>query len=594
MTTRVQASAHRGLLCAGLIALTLGPTQAYGTERIEIRIQGVERPVEDNIRAFLTLGRYTEREDLTDDQVRRLSFRAVDEAADAMRPFGYYEPSIRSRTTRDDGNWIVRLKIDPGRPIIMNIVDVELRGAGASDPALTQVADQTPLKPGSRLDHSSYERLKRDLLRAARDIGYLDAKITERSLLVNPADFSADARITLETGGQYRFGQLEVDQNVINAELLQGFIRFAEGESYSARAIRNTQFALEDSNYFSNVSVSSGDRDPDTLTVPMKIMGEPIKRSRFTVSGGYATDTGIRGRFVWHNRRVNRRGHRWLVETTLSEIKQNAIARYIIPIGDPSLEKLEFSGGYVNEKLGDLDSERFELVGSITQVRKKWQRVLFLRVNDEVTTNPDGTESDVLLLIPGISFASLPPHFLTGWVREAAYFVELSGSPQTLGSDESYLRFYGNAERVWPLGGPWHLRVRGELGTTWVNDFSELPASQRFFTGGDRTVRGFGLNELSPPPEDPNDVKELGKSVGGEHLLVGSLELERDIRESWRATIFFDTGNAFNNWGDPLEYSVGIGVRWRLPMMMIGVDLAQALSEPGKSPRLHLNVTQVL
>jgi translocation and assembly module TamA len=197
-------------------------------------------------------------------------------------------------------------------------------------------------------------------------------------------------------------------------------------------------------------------------------------------------------------------------------------------------------------------------------------------------------------LIPGISFASLPPHFLTGWVREAAYFVELSGSPQTLGSDESYLRFYGNAERVWPLGGPWHLRVRGELGTTWVNDFSELPASQRFFTGGDRTVRGFGLNELSPPPEDPNDVKELGKSVGGEHLLVGSLELERDIRESWRATIFFDTGNAFNNWGDPLEYSVGIGVRWRLPMMMIGVDLAQALSEPGKSPRLHLNVTQVL
>ena len=594
MTTRVQASAHCGFLWAGLIALTLGPTQAYGTERIEIRIQGVERPVEDNIRAFLTLGRYTEREDLTDDQVRRLSFRAVDEAADAMRPFGYYEPSIRSRTTRDDGNWIVRLKIDPGRPIIMNIVDVELRGAGASDPALTQVADRTPLKPGSRLDHSAYERLKRDLLRAARDVGYLDAKITERSLLVNLADFSADARITLETGGQYRFGRLEVDQNVINAELLQGFIRFAEGENYSARAIRNTQFALEDSNYFSNVSVSSGDRDPDTLTVPMKIMGEPIKRSRFTVSGGYATDTGIRGRFVWQNRRVNRRGHRWLVETTLSEIKQNAIARYIIPIGDPSLEKLEFSGGYVNEKLGDLDSERFELVGSITQVRKKWQRVLFLRVNDEVTTNPDGTESDVLLLIPGISFASLPPHFLTGWVREAAYFVELSGSPQTLGSDESYLRFYGNAERVWPLGGPWHLRVRGELGTTWVNDFSELPASQRFFTGGDRTVRGFGLNELSPPPEDPNDVKELGKSVGGEHLLVGSLELERDIRESWRATMFFDTGNAFNQWGDPLEYSVGIGVRWRLPMMMIGVDLAQALSEPGKSPRLHLNVTQVL
>jgi hypothetical protein len=29
-------------------------------------------------------------------------------------------------------------------------------------------------------------------------------------------------------------------------------------------------------------------------------------------------------------------------------------------------------------------------------------------------------------------------------------------------------------------------------------------------------------------------------------------------------------------------------------MLMIGLDVAQALSEPGKNPRLHLNITQVL
>ena len=42
--------------------------------------------------------------------------------------------------------------------------------------------------------------------------------------------------------------------------------------------------------------------------------------------------------------------------------------------------------------------------------------------------------------------------------------------------------------------------------------------------------------------------------------------------------MFFDSGNAFNDWSTPLEYSVGIGVRWKLPMLMIGVDVAQALS----------------
>ena len=58
--------------------------------------------------------------------------------------------------------------------------------------------------------------------------------------------------------------------------------------------------------------------------------------------------------------------------------------------------------------------------------------------------------------------------------------------------------------------------------------------------------------------------------------------------------MFFDTGNAFNDWSAPLEYSVGGGVLWRLPMLMIGFDVAQALSQSDLKPRLHLNITQVL
>jgi translocation and assembly module TamA len=313
------------------------------------------------------------------------------------------------------------------------------------------------------------------------------------------------------------------------------------------------------------------------------ISGERIRRNRYSVSLGYGTDTGARGRFAWDNRLVNRSGHRWRLETTLSQIRQELIGRYAIPIGDPSLEKLEFSAGYINEELGDLESERYETVASLTHALGEWQRVLFLKLNQETTTFPDRADSKVLLLIPGISYASLPPNFLTGWVRESAYYFELSGSPQTLGSDASYLRFYTRAERVWPIGGPWHLRTRGELGTSWINEFSELPASQRFFAGGDSSVRGFGYNELDGPDAE-----------GGEHLLVGSLGLERDFPRQLRGTVFVDAGNVLNNWSDPLEYSIGIGVRLRLPMLMIGLDVAQALSEPGKRPRIHLNITQVL
>ncbi|HEX6572623.1 MAG TPA: BamA/TamA family outer membrane protein [Steroidobacteraceae bacterium] len=565
-------------------------------ERIELDIVGVPDDIAANVRGYLTLTRYSTREDLTDPQVRRLADRAVDEATDALRPFGYYSPKVRSRTTRDEPNWIVRLRIDPGSPVRMRTVDVAIEGPGAKDRELVTIAGNSTLKPGARLDHTAYESLKASLMRSARDRGYLDATLTRRELIVNPTEGIADARLTLVTGGRYEFGALEIEQDVIEDKLLRGFLRFSPGHPYSPSELTNTQYALEDSSYFSSVAVTPGDRDPKTLTVPVRIHAEPIKRDRYGVNVGYGTDTGVRGQFTWDNRRVNRRGHRMRAELTVSELRYEAAARYVIPVGDPSLEKLEFSLAHINEDIGDLESERVELTGGLTQVFGRWQQVLFLRLNREITGFPDGTEEDALLLIPGISYASLPPNFLTGWVRDAAYYAELSGSPQSLGSNASYLRFYGRAERVWKLGGPWYLRTRGEVGTSWINEFSELPASQRFFAGGDRSVRGFGINELSPPldPEKTSGSTSTTDGGGGEHKLVGSLELERDFPRNFRGAVFFDIGNAFNDWDTPMEYSVGVGARWKLPMLMIGLDVAQALSEDGMKPRVHLNITQVL
>lgn len=584
---------RRGFVASALLLATVAPSVA-ATDRIRIEIDGVDSIMAANVRSYLTLSRYTQREDLTDPQVRRLADRAVDEAADALRPFGYYEPTVRSRTSRDDENWVVRLKIVTGAPVLMRDVEVRLAGEGADLPAMTAIAPRSSLRPGARLDHPAYERLKVELLRTALDLGFLDARLTRHELEVDPANVRADARIELDTGGRYEFGEVRIEQDAIDLELLQGFVRFSQGQPYSAERIRTTQYALEDSNYFAKVTVSPGERDPQALTVPVTIRGESIKRNRYGVSVGYGTDTGFRGQFSWDNRLVNSHGHRWRVETTLSQVVQEAVARYVIPIGDPTLEKLEFSTGYVNEDIGDLESSRIELMAGVTQVFGLWQRVLFLKLNQEKSGFPDGTETDALLFIPGISYASLPPNLLTGWVRDAAYYLELTGSPQSLGSDASYLRFYGRAEKVWPITGPWHLRLRGEFGTSWVNDFSELPASQRFFAGGDRSVRGFALDELSPVDPEPRNEQSSNKGVGGEHKIVGSIELERDLPRDFRGAVFFDTGNAFTDWDTPLEYSVGIGVRWKLPMLLIGLDVAQALSESGKKPRFHLNITQVL
>jgi translocation and assembly module TamA len=142
-----------------------------------------------------------------------------------------------------------------------------------------------------------------------------------------------------------------------------------------------------------------------------------------------------------------------------------------------------------------------------------------------------------------------------------------------------------------------------------VSSTTGLAPSQRFFAGGDRSVRGFAVNELSPvepvidldtglPVYNDDGTPKLEK-VGGKHMFAGAVELIRDLPKNFAIAAFTDVGNAFDNFGDPLMYSVGLGVRFRLPVVSVGIDVAQALTIPAgeterPGPRLHLNFSPKL
>jgi translocation and assembly module TamA len=169
------------------------------------------------------------------------------------------------------------------------------------------------------------------------------------------------------------------------------------------------------------------------------------------------------------------------------------------------------------------------------------------------------------------------------------------------------------SERAFDLSRKLHLLLRGEVGASLVSKFSRLPGTVRFFAGGDRSVRGFGYNELSPitvvgfateagekcDPDDANlpaDVKCIPQTakLGGKHLLTGTVELVRDLPRNFGVAAFFDFGNAMDSFKDPLEYSVGVGLRFRLPVVTLGIDIAQPLSERHLGPRLHINFSPKL
>ena len=551
--------------------------------KVVIDVRGISSSLESNVRAYLSLTRYADRENVSEDTISRLTRRIPGEVTEALKPFGYYEPTASFETTRTDAGWRVVVNVEPGSAVRFSVVDIEIEGPGADERRLRELRDDPDLKPGRRLSHAAYDRKRDDLLRVARNRGYLEAEVTRRELLIDPETRRAEVYLTLSTGPQYDFGKITVVQDALRPDLMSRLIRFDEGDPYTLEALLQTQYALDDTQYFATAEVQTGDLDRETLTVPVTILAQPGRRHRYSASVGYGTQTKVRGRLAWTNRRVNDRGHRSEVELTGSSIKSELLGRYIIPVDDIALEKLEGTVGWRREELGDLVSRQIGGSIGLTEVLGSWQRVLSVNVVQEQSELPDSTLTD-FLIIPSISYATLPFGKLGWQPRGWTLFAELSGSPSTFGSDASYLRFRGEVERIFRIDENWLLRMRGQLGTSWVADFSELPASQRFFAGGDRSVRGFALNELSP-------VDAEGNRIGGRHLITGTAEIERRLWRGFRGAVFYDIGNAVNDFNDPLEYSVGVGVRYEIAVVSLGIDVGQPLSEPGRGPRLHLFVS---
>lgn len=109
----------------------------------------------------------------------------------------------------------------------------------------------------------------------------------------------------------------------------------------------------------------------------------------------------------------------------------------------------------------------------------------------------------------------------------------------------------------------------------------ELPASERFFAGGDSTVRGFALDRLGT--QGPHGTLDnAGFPKGGHALVIFNSELRMAVWRALEAVGFLDVGNVFLTARDldlrELRGSVGLGVRYRSPVGPIRVDLGFKLS----------------
>jgi len=546
-------------------------------------INGVDGELLDNIYAHLQI------DDETCDspgwRVRRFYQQAEQELRHAVEAFGYYSAIVEKSMKTDEDCWTVTLNVDLGRPVLVRSVDIRLDGPGESRSELEAIRANVPIVAGSVLSHADYEQYKRRFSDTASRLGFFDAKFTVSRIDVYPRERVADIVLDFDTGPRYRFGSVTFDQDVITADLAGRFIDFVPGQDYDVSTIRNLHKAFLETGYFSGVDIRTTPSGEPNFVVDVAIRLTAAKHRSYNAGVGFGTDSGPKLRAGYINRRRNTRGHQVEFNANYSPVISEIGASYRLPLDNPRKKWMIFDAGYKRETPDTSDSDLYKVgVKRLRRLSEIWTRTLFVDYSfEDFVVGLDAGRTS--LLTPGVSWKRSVIDMDSRPRRGVSANLRLTGAADFLLSDTSFLQFHAFGKVIRPLWENARVIGRLELGATLKDDIHDLPASVRFFAGGDVSVRGYDYKSLGP-------TDELGIVVGGNQLLVGSLELDQLVRPGWSVAMFVDAGNSFNRFLDnSLAIGIGAGIRWYSPLGPIRFDVAVPLQDSAPdSYRIHITL----
>jgi len=550
---------------------------------LSVQISGIDGQLKRNVEALTGIVTAARSKTVRPGHVYRLFENAPQDIERALQPFGYYHPTIESSLDVESTPWSATFVVDSGPPTLIDRLDVRVIGEAEGDSAFQAALAHLPLAEGDTLNHPAYERAKTSLGLLAADRGYLDAVWDSSLIRVDLEQNRSEIVLRMTTGPRFRFGEVSIDQEWVDIDILEPHIDFQPGDAFDTAYLRDLQSALSGTTYFANVEiVPRRDLADEELRVPIEIHATARKKRRWEVGVGYGTDTGPRIRLTTEFRRLNRRGHYADADARLSTTEQSITARYNIPVGFPNPSLWTITGRYGRIEWVTSKTLQGFAGPSYAHLRGAVREVFSLRYqNDDFQVAADTGVSHLTQPIAAWSFSDADNRLYA--TRGIGGVVEMRGAVDGFGSSATFFRAWTSLKMIRQLAPKIRGILAGDIGWLVTEQFRELPPSIRFFAGGDRSIRGYDYQSLGP-------VNENGDVTGGNSLLAGSIELEYRFLEKWAGAVFFDAGNAFDDFRGKVGTGTGFGARWISPVGMVRVDVGFGLQKEGNPVRLHLSI----
>ena len=570
-------------LGCGLLILLLMSSAAGATTTLKLSVVGIQGEQKKNVLAYL--GAVPE----SDENRRNFVVSARDKVESALQALGYYQPEIEIDLQRTEPKWRLSIVVNAGEPVRVRDINIQILGAAANDDNFTRLTSDIGFSSGDVLHHGRFESFRENVLSLGQRRGYLRGEIVASRIEVQVEAGTADVMLWYESGPRLRFGEIIVDNTLIDSDLFDSMLTFQPGDYFDQVRLQELQSRLQRTNYFSSVIVlpqrkrSLGDR------VPIMVNLQRAKRHSFDVGVGYSTDTEERMSLTWRTPRINRHGHSQQTRLVYSPINPSGRFTYSIPVSDPLTDVVQLWARVEENEFGDIDSRQNELGIKRETKDRNWIYGYSLReLNESWDIAGYSASNDYLLFGGSVSRRTHRGSIVDPeWGFSQLYTVEAAADQ--VGSDLDLLRFTAALRYVMTPVPRNRLVTRLDLGRVKIanGDRRDLAPSLAFFAGGSQSIRGYAYQSLGDELTvvEPNgETKTL--VVGGDRLVIGSLEYQYYFTATWRGALFVDAGDAFDRGEFDANVGAGFGVHYVTPVGAVRVELANSVSEDDPSWRL--------
>ncbi|MGH9797133.1 MAG: translocation/assembly module TamB domain-containing protein, partial [Candidatus Polarisedimenticolia bacterium] len=476
------------------------------------------------------------------------------------------------------------------------------------------------LKAGSPYTAEAVEQAVLRLRRAYDEAGLPDVEVEHRPppLMRGDPDRSDTLVFVIREGEPQRVERIDVAGNVLTRDVvIRKTLTLKPGAPLSREQLLASQTRLYRRGIFRSVALEVGP-SPGTGAGDGASAGDGVLPRDITVRVreaspltqvfglGWDSEARTRGLYEISHRNILGTGRLLGLQTRASDLEQRAVLSF--------REQGIFGGRFdalASAFVEDEERPAFEVrtLGSSIQLSRQLSRATRTLYRYSLR---DIDLSDAAAVFEGTtlrlsSLAVSAVHDTRDALFEPRRGHYLSGEVQysgaRLGSEADYTKMYAQIfkfKEVLPRT-VWAQALRAGLVVSFGRSagdpastgdlVSGVPPSERFFAGGDTTVRGFRRDRLGPIDID-------GEPLGGEGIFLFNQELRFPIWRFLQGVVFYDTGNVFRVRGDynlgELRHVAGAGFRFTTPIGPFRLEYGAILDREPDEPRgeLFLSIGQ--